>query len=141
MRIGFTGTREGCTDEQHARLRAEIDRLHSQGAYAAHHGDCIGADAEFHDVCKGVGLWLVIHPPLVPRLRAFKPGNDTRVAKQYYPRNRDIVDETDVLVACPNDGPRRPNSGTWYTIGYAEQKRKPIILIHADGSVRRINER
>ena len=30
----------------------------------AHHGDCLGADAEFHELCRETGLKIHVHPPL-----------------------------------------------------------------------------
>ena len=60
MKVGFTGNRIGMSDYQIAELTElfsiyEIDQLH--------HGDCVGADAETHDIAKDMGLstWSSTH--------------------------------------------------------------------------------
>jgi hypothetical protein len=45
------------------------------------------------------------------------------------------VDACDILIATP-DGPRRPHSGTWYTIDYAKQDNKvPVVVCLPDGTI------
>jgi hypothetical protein len=49
--FGFTGTRQGMTAEQKSVLR----NLLGGGAGEFHHGDCIGADSEGHDIADECG--------------------------------------------------------------------------------------
>ena len=65
--IGFTGTRYGMTVAQRRTLRS----LLANGAGREfHHGDCVGADAEAHDIAVALGIEPVIHPPVIDILRA-----------------------------------------------------------------------
>lgn len=137
MRIGFTGTREKLTGEQWEVLKHKIGLLTAKGAYALHHGDCVGADAAAHDLAKRNGLHVVVHPPIRDVLRAFKTPDEERVAKAYFPRNRDIVDESDILIGCPKDRDQR-YSGTWYTINYGIKRRRRVTIIHSEGQIEEI---
>jgi hypothetical protein len=63
-----------------------------------------------------------VHPPTDDRKRAFCTGNGADwEPKPYLERNHDIVDETTILIACPN-GEERMRSGTWATVRYARQR-------------------
>lgn len=129
--VGFTGTREGMTLRQKAYVR---DALNLLEPVEVHHGDCIGADAEFHALCKD--SWpVVIHPPSDPKLRAFCGSQfDQAPEKPYLDRNRDIVDACDVLIATPKEEWEQSKGGTWYTIRYARQQGVKTIIVWPDGS-------
>jgi hypothetical protein len=133
VRVGFTGTQAGCTQEQMRALRRTVAQL---GPTEAHHGDCIGADAQFHDVAKQAGCRVVGHPPTNPLKRAWCSCDVFREEYPYLVRNHHIVDSTDVLIACPQESFEVTRSGTWATIRYARKNNKPIWLIFPDGSVR-----
>lgn len=132
-RIGFTGTREGMTQDQRCQFALMLKELN---ASEFHHGDCIGADSEAHVT------WLkldkgdpVIHPPVVSTYRAYCESSRICEPKDYLMRNRDIVDATDVLLACPKEFDEQVRgSGTWYTIRYARQRGKQVIIIFPDGT-------
>ena len=83
--------------------------------------------------CRGVDTWAVN--------RALDRGLHTRVfypnirkdmqyhhmVEEYYRRNREIVDNSDMVYAfIAPDGIDR--GGTWYTINYAKLKGKEVIL-------------
>jgi hypothetical protein len=114
MRIGFTGTRQGMTVAQAHALR---DILASHGPVTLHHGDCIGADAQAHDIAVELGRAVVIHPPVIGGRdqRAWKTAPDVREAKPYLKRNKDIVRETELLIATPAEASEQHRSGTWST--------------------------
>jgi hypothetical protein len=111
-----------------------------------HHGDCIGGDRQLHDLVvrhRREGLYrchIVIHPPVNPKARAFcQPDPEWHdlllPEKPYFPRNMDIVDASNPLLALPK-GPKAPHSGTWGTVEYALRKRSALtILVMPDGSV------
>jgi hypothetical protein len=128
MVIGFTGTRKGMTHIQKVILTEKLLRL--QGV-SLHHGDCIGADCECHDIAQELGLAIFSHPANIKGLRAFCQC-PSYPPKPPLERNHDIVDCSDLLFAAP-DGPEKLRSGTWTTIRYARGK-IPIHIIFPDGS-------
>jgi hypothetical protein len=132
-RIGFTGTRQGMTPMQREVVRRVL--LH---ATEVHHGDCVGADAEVHELALAGGLDVVIHPPNDAKLQAHCDGALMVLPpKSYLARDRDIVDETDLLVATPKElkesrAPRR-SSGTWYCVRYARRIGRRVLIVWPDG--------
>lgn len=134
MILAFTGTRTGMTPDQRLRVRAHLTRTHPS---AVHHGDCIGADAEFHAIALSLGIPIVIHPPVNPTLRAFCAATpaDRLVSsvtvlapRPYLDRNRDMVDLADVLLATPARG--RQTGGTWRTVTYARRIGRRVLILH-----------
>jgi O-acetyl-ADP-ribose deacetylase (regulator of RNase III) len=134
--VGFTGTREGLTDNQLRQLR-QLLRIAPENQYSlvAHHGDCVGADSEFHDLCEERGWKTVVHPPIKPELRAFKPSRTVMPSKDYLSRNRDIVDASTQVIACPKS--KSETGGTWYTINYAKKAGHidSVAIIYPEGTV------
>lgn len=127
-RLGFTGTRRGMTDAQKARVAEK-----SAPFAEVHHGDCVGADADMHAIARAAGQRVVVHPPTDPKLQACLTGDVTAPAKPYLDRNRDIVDEADVLIATPAEsGPS--TGGTWFTIRYAFKLGRPVLIVWPDGT-------
>ncbi len=125
MKIGFTGTQIGMSQRQKDRLRWVI-----ADASEFHHGDCIGADAEAHEIALGLGLKIVIHPPLLESKRAFCKGAfQVLDPKEYLDRNRDIVDCCQILIAAPRNMKEELRSGTWSTIRYAKKTKKPGLVL------------
>lgn len=138
MKVGFTGTQRGLTDPQYDAL---WNILYEEDWWEPpcefHHGDCIGADDVAHSHADVIGAYnLIVHPPSNSSKRAFCRGNETRKPKPYPQRNHDIVDETQVLVACPGEDHEVVRSGTWATIRYARKRGREIHIIFPDGSVR-----
>jgi len=133
MTLGFSGTRDGMTPEQDYAVAKLIRDFNPT---EAHHGDCVGADAEFHDLIRtGTDASVIIHPPIKNTWRAFCTATYSREPKGYLARDRDIVDETDRLVAAPKTFHQVSHSGTWYTIGYALSVGKPVTIVWPDGTV------
>lgn len=116
--IGFSGTRRGATASQLAQLETRLVELHQPGA-EFHHGDCVGSDAQAHDIARRLGYRIVGHPPVQAALRAWCDCDELRRPAPYVERDSWIVAESDRLLATP-DGPKRPHSGTWLTIGIAD---------------------
>lgn len=131
--IGFTGTRDGMTDSQ-KKVLAHL--LYALGAQILHHGDCIGADEDAHNIARENNVEVVIHPPTVDGLRAFCLGASyVHRPRPYHERNRAIVDDTEFLIATPA-GDEVSTSGTWSTIRYARKHGKPLAIIMPDGSTK-----
>lgn len=137
MILGFTGTRHVPTDEQKRFIRRNLF-----DASELHHGCCVGSDYTAHGIAAiqkdEPTIWL--HPPtdqklMVPLSKLLSRGGiHVLDPKPYHDRNRDIVDACDVLIATP-DGPRRPHSGTWYTVDYAKANKVPVVVCLPDGTI------
>lgn len=97
-----------------------------------HHGDCIGADEEAAMEASDSDWVVIAHPPTDESRRAFSVYTEFfRDPKPFLDRNKDIVDECDLLIAAPK-GPETQRSGTWSTVRYARRIGKPVIIL--DGS-------
>ncbi len=129
MKIGFTGTQRGMTDFQYLNVKLFIQK-NSENISEAHHGDCVGADSEFHDIVQTYNLYTSIHPPINPSKRAFRKGNIIFPEKEYLDRNHDIVNSVDLMIATPGEETEILRSGTWATIRYAKKNNKPIVIIY-----------
>ena len=131
MKIGMTGSRDGITTQA---LNAFSTYIRLQQINEAHHGDCIGADALFHNFMQSLNVPIVIHPPDVDSLRAYCVGGHVLPMKKYLSRNQDIVNQTDLLVAFPSTKEEILRSGTWSTVRYARKINKPVIIFYPDGT-------
>lgn len=133
MILGFTGTRHGMTDWQKVMLRWLLIKF---DGIDFHHGDCIDADSEAHDIAMECGYCPIIHPPTNPALRAWRkvPPHLMRPKRPYTTRNRNIVDAAQVVIAAPAEMLER-NGGTWSTVRYTRRVGKPLHVILPDGSV------
>lgn len=140
-RIGFTGTHYGMTTAQKDMLKALLGAIVLSSTGEFHHGDCIGADSEAHDIALATG-WLlpVIHPPTDDKKRAWKKAERIAEPLPYLQRNKVIVNETDQLIAAPQGYREVRKSGTWATVRYARTLRRPIRIIMPSGLVKRDRE-
>ena len=128
MRIGVTGTREGANDKQ-LKLVAEYLISLGQG-HELHHGDCKGVDVEIAAIARHLGWRIVCHPPLSKETQGFYGGDEIRTPKGYLERDRQIVDETELLIVLPLQNEWQPRGGTWYTHDYAVKKGKPVKIFY-----------
>lgn len=134
FRVGFTGSREGLAATQIRFLHEFFDEFDVR---EAHHGDCLGADAAFHDICLAKGVErIVIHPPTDPKLRAFCHTRANRhanievlVKKDYIQRNHDIVGSCHALLVCPKTRIEEVRSGTWATYRYAKKQGVKTVIL------------
>lgn len=60
--------------------------------------------------------------------------DEKREPLPYLARNCVIVDEADILLACPK-GPEEQRSGTWATVRYARKQNKRIVIVYPDGTI------
>jgi len=125
--IGFTGTRSGMTERQKKELRKYLEMQDCGGIF--HHGDCVGADAEAHQIASRLGYEIVIHPPKNPKERAYCWSVFVKPEKEYLKRNHDIVDDSNILLAAPKSKKEVVRSGTWATIRYAHKIGKKVIVL------------
>lgn len=133
--IGYTGTRDGMSEPQRASLRKLLKVCTPKTS--GHHGDCVGGDAEFHNICKELGLRTVIHLPIKDQARAFCIADEYRDPLPYLHRNQMIVRECRIMLAAVPTMDEQPRGGTWYTVRYARKYREPTFLwiIRPDGSI------
>lgn len=132
MYVGFTGSREGMTEAQKATVARLLAELQPK---QARHGDCVGADADFHELARQTTAKVIIHPPSNDSARAGCIGDQILDEKPYLQRNKDIVDNSTVMIATPNTAQEQQRSGTWSTIRYARKSGKKLYVVAPDGSV------
>jgi hypothetical protein len=131
MKIGMTGTRNDITEMAQKTL---INFLNNNKINEVHHGDCVGADNTFHNICLAFNIKIIIHPPDDNKMRSFCKSDTILPTKKYIKRNHDIVDVSDMLIAFPPTKEELLRSGTWSTIRYAKKKNKKIFIIFPDGT-------
>lgn len=133
--LGFTGTQRGMTDRQWRVCQDLLKRR--LRPVAAHHGQCIGADADFHDLCLTLEIPVTLHPPTNRSKVAWCPGAvEIRRPRPYLERNREIVRACNTLLATPAQDEEQLRSGTWATIRYARKSKRDVVLVFPDGTVR-----
>jgi hypothetical protein len=133
LHVGFTGTQSGMTEQQYKIVSGLLRQLKPTHA---HHGDCVGADADFHNICRSMQtkIQMVGHPPIKKNKRANCEFDILRETKEYLVRNHDIVDESTIMVSTPF-GPEELRSGTWSTIRYAKRKKVKLYIVWPDGRI------
>ena len=135
MKIGFTGTQTGITPPQFDLLVEVLQELHE--VTEAHHGDCLGADREFAvtiDAVFGIGKMLLHrHPPDDDKKRAFTRYDVDYPVAPFLVRNKDIVNATEILIACPKTQHEELRSGTWATVRYARKQGGVVVILWPDG--------
>jgi hypothetical protein len=135
---GETGTRNGATKLQVASIgwlwsRYDIKELRD--------GDCVGTDAQLYHLARAMDLRVTIHPPVKDTFRAFCGSYDTKTTvlpeRGYFIRDRDLVDASEVVVACPKQVLElgKMSGGTWYTINYTRQVKKPLAIVWLNGHI------
>lgn len=135
MKVGFTGARKGSTNSQKSSLLTLLDRIPITDG---HHGNCVGWDAEVHDLLRDhfPEVRIVCHDPKDQGEDfADRRGDEHRPPKTHFARNRDIVDEADNLIVLPSSNEWMPRGGTWYTYDYARKKGVPVIVVWPDGRI------
>lgn len=136
--VGFTGTRAGMTPAQAEAVDALLGRLAAREpgrALSGLHGDCVGADAEFDALCKRRRIAVKIRPASIPEMRAHCDSEAIAAPKPPLVRNREIVADSEVLIACPRTREEVLRSGVWATIRAMRRKGGPVYLVAPDGEL------
>lgn len=149
MKIGFTGTREGMTDNQKSAFGTWLYDQFFYGPQTMtefHHGACVGADELaaniIHEESPMPRPVIHAHSSNLKGMTsdlAMKVSAVKHPAKPPLDRNRDIVDTCEVLVACPK-GPEEMRSGTWATVRYARKRGRRVVIFWPDGKVTKEGE-
>lgn len=126
IHVGFTGTRKGMTEAQYNAVHEVVVQLIDIfGPISVHHGACVGADAEFHAMCSGMGLnikQIYQHVPRDTSLRADLTGGIYELPLPYDERNQAIVDDSHLMIAAPLEEQPQARGGTWQTVRFARTK-------------------
>lgn len=130
MILGFTGTQRGMTPAQKIAVASIIARL---GVTEAHHGDCVGADEDFHEIAILYGVRVETHPPDLAIKRAFCVASFEHRPKPYRVRDVDIVEASELLIVAPKGFTEEVRSGTWMTYRIAMKKGVKMVIVWPDG--------
>jgi DUF438 domain-containing protein len=141
MIVGFTGTRSGMTTEQKERVRTLllwfVDEIptKSPSAITLVHGDCVGADADAHEIARSLDMLVEIRPCDFPGMRAHCEGATfVHPVTTPFARNRAIVEVSHRMIATPATAEEQPRGGTWYTIKYSKKKGRRTYVVHPNGA-------
>lgn len=129
--IGFTGTQKGMSSAQSERVEEILKKLNPKKIV---HGDCVGADAQAHDIAEKLGLEIAVRPCTIRPKRAFKQGNSIADPEDPLERNKKIVEDSDLVIACPKEPKSTLRAGTWMTIRHAKRTQTPVWVIYPDGT-------
>ena len=133
--IGFTGTRSGMSHKQAVNLFKALAVEAKSDEITGVHGGCIGADIQFHKMCKLLGFKVEVfpgHPKGKPdddsMMGDFSDADVIHPSNSYFARNRSIVDKVNVMYATPYNTEEGPG-GTWYTIKYSRGKVDELTIL------------
>jgi hypothetical protein len=134
--VGLTGTRGGMTLEQAATAAAWFAERHGQ-IRELHHGDCVGVDAEIHDMIREVDprVWIVGHPPTDGKMRAGCECDQTRSPRASAECIRYVAGESAVVLALPARSREQTSDPVWRAVAYTRNIRKRVDLILPDGTL------
>jgi hypothetical protein len=136
MKIGFSGTQAGMTEAQKKSFAALIKSFARKSNMEFHHGDCIGADEQAATMVWVYRSDIIVHPPKSGKRRAFfKHYKEQRFPQDYLTRNKNIVKETEFLVATPRTVKEELRSGTWSTVRFAQKQNKKVYIINPNGAI------
>lgn len=140
MIITFTGTRQGMTVKQMNQVK---NLLIQHQPSKVLHGDCYGADTEFHGIVVNHRAFLgirrsepviEIHPSNL-NSRANNDGDSILPPDDPIRRDRRMVDLCDRVIGTPKSINEELRSGTWTTIRYAKRIGKIVYVIQPDGTI------
>lgn len=133
MIVGFTGTQRGMTAAQRETLADMLEN--TPDIEHALHGDCVGADAEFHDLVRthAAQAKITTLPSDVYHKRAYCEADHVMRPAPPLVRNAAIVAIVQLLYACPKGTKEERRSGTWATVRYAMRAAVPVVVIWPNG--------
>ena len=132
MIIGFTGTRLGMSLSQRAQFNRVFPVLCNFVTSEFHHGGAYGADTEAWHMVLAFGMspeYIHWHP--CPGVVATEETLTHHWHEVLLPlrRNKEIVNESAILIAAPSRNEEELWSGTWATIRYARTKGIPVVML------------
>lgn len=131
--IGFTGARDGMTDKQKAKVQNILAYM-EWPRWSGLHGDCLGADEDFHNICRAMKREVLQRPCILANQRAYTDAKEIAKPKNPLVRNKEIVDQASGMIACPSGDVEQLRSGTWSTIRYARlSDHRQLVVVFPDG--------
>lgn len=148
--IGFTGTRSGMSLLQLPTVRGIVASI-AWGCIGVRmhglHGDCVGADLHFDQICTELGIDRQCWPCTFNGNADHGLRANTQIQKSSQPwatiyaeptnparRNRGIVEAATVMIATPPTA-HPVRGGTWMTIEMTRKAKKPLFLVLPDGDL------
>lgn len=146
LRIAFTGTQDGMAPTQREAVAGLMERLmdETSGWVSFGHGDCVGADAEFHALAvllmaDRARIGIEAFPCTITHKRAFSPASQLAIIhppKDPMSRNTDIANWTDILIAAPKEPEGEViRSGTWSTVRRGRKAGRRIYIVRPSGAI------
>jgi len=136
MIVGFTGTRNGMSELQRIATRSILLAL---GCFEpinyGLHGDCIGADADFDQICKDLNIPTKVRPCTYESMRARCDSVEVAPPVPPMARNRLIVADSDVMIANPPSESKLKHGGSWATVGFTRKASKTLFIVTPLGMV------
>lgn len=144
MILGFSGYRHDdgglWTPEQRSGVRQCIAALPE----IVLHGGAEGSDEDFDEMLREAGMpgqdiCIYALPHRVPYWKEKIPAAELHLVdpeRGALGRNRIIAISCEHLLATPGEMHEVVRSGTWATVRYARQNKKPITIVFPDGSIK-----
>lgn len=98
------------------------------------HGDGQGGDVQFHEICEKFGIVVKIAPHATQKKRAKLKAEAIEKPTPFRERNKNLAVQSDILIACPMQMEEIQRCGTWATVRYMQNEKKPVYLILPDGT-------
>lgn len=135
MRIGFTGSQDGMTEEQGRTLFDLLFDLFVGGS-EFNHGNCIGADEQAASLAQTIGYITVSFPgDIADKQSDFVSDRIAQPPKYPLKRNPDIVNASPHgMFATPDGYKEELRSGTWSTVRYVLGQHVPLTIIWPNGT-------
>lgn len=129
IRLGFTGSRRGLTDKQRIVLDELVAKICPD---EASHGDCIGADAEFHEAVRELvkPCKITVWPSTYEDMRAFCKGDVVHDPMPARDRDQLIVKFSTHFIGCPPTEEEIAQSGSWMTLRMARKVKTMVHQLH-----------
>jgi hypothetical protein len=103
-----------------------------------HHSDHVGADSDGHAIAREAcpTSRVVVHPPRDVSRRGHLEADAQRPARGRIARNREIVGESDMLIAAPGPNEDEQASEIWSMIRFAWRHSVTVVVLNpeADGA-------
>jgi len=140
MIISFTGTASGMNATQMTNVINLINKQKPKITKCVH-GDCVGADTDFHNIVTKLGLGdlIEIHPCTIHNKRGYNHAPKVYDAIGPLDRNKIMVQRAHLVVGTPGTDTEIIRSGTWHSIRYAKKLGRPLLVLYPSGAIEAFN--